>query len=349
MDGMDSGFRIERGRLAAAACAVLALFLGGCTGANPDRRGTNPRPSNTSLLNEIPTRGTRNDAVARAEMLRRQGYLDQALAEFERAIATNPKLTVAYMGAGDIYRERGDYNMAERRFGSAAQIEPSNFGAQYQHGLMLQLLDRVAEAIRAYLRAAALRPEDFNTNLNLATAYLQLNEPSQGVPFAERAVRIDPRSAPARVNLGATYTAMGRNEDAIVEYQQAAELTELSVPLLLNLADAYGRAARYEEMSNTLDRLVRTEPTAIAHERLGSAHFRLRRYSESLASYRKAAEIDPNHYPALNGIAVNLLNTWLLSNQSNDSAYREAISALKRSLQIERNQPGALELLSRYQ
>jgi tetratricopeptide (TPR) repeat protein len=282
-------------------------------------------------------------------MLRRQGSLDDALAEFERAIATNPKLTVAYMGAGDIYREKGDYPMAVERYGKAAEIEPSNFNAQYLHGLMLQLIDRVAEAVRAYLRALAIRPDDFNTNLNLATAYLQLQEPNQGITYAERAVRLDSRSAPARVNLGAIYSALGRNEDAVVEYQQAAELTELSAPLLLNLAESYGKSQRYEEMVNTLDRLVRTEPTALGYERLGSGYFRLKRYPESLAAYRKAVEIDPNHYPALNGIAVNQLNVWILSNQVNEGAHREALSALRKSLQIERDQPKVLELLTRYQ
>lgn len=328
--------------------ALAALVAGGCNVGSSTQRPRRAVLDDSSLSTSIGP-AARGDAIDRAEAFRRQGYADEALREFERAIAINPKLTVAYMGAGDIYREKGDYPTAEQRYGSAAQLEPSNFNAQYLHGLMLQLLDRAAEAVRAYLRAAAIKPDDFNTNLNLATAYLQLNEPSQGVTYAERAVRIDNRSAPARVNLGSIYTALGRNEDAIVEYQQAAELAELSAPLLLNLADAYGRAKRYEEMVNTLDRLVKTEPTALGYERLGSGLFRMKRYTESLTAYRKAIDIDPNHYPAHNGVAVNLLNVWILGGQEDDASHREAIASLKRSLQIERDQPKVLELLTRYQ
>jgi tetratricopeptide (TPR) repeat protein len=287
-------------------------------------------------------------SVMRGQTLENQGNYEQALAEFEKAIATNPRMTVAYMGAGDIYRQKGDYQNAEQRYASAAQLEPKNFDAQYLHGLALQMLDRVGEAVRAYLRALTIRPDDFNANLNLGTAYLQLNEPREALPYAERAVKLNGKNGPARTNLGAIYASLGRHEDAIVEFQQAAELTELSGPLLLNLAESLNKTKRYEEMVNTLEQLEKSEPSAISSERLGVAYFNLRRYDDALAAFRKSLERDPNHYPALNGIGVCLLNQWVFSQQHDTAAHDEAIRSLRRSLQIERDQPQILELVSRY-
>ncbi|MBX3384059.1 MAG: tetratricopeptide repeat protein [Phycisphaeraceae bacterium] len=296
------------------------------------------------------TRG--NDAgqanVARGQELSSQGQYEAALREFERAIESNPRLTVAYLGAGDIYRQRGDYDSAEKRYAKAAEIEPRNFDAQYLHGLTLQLLNRVSEAIRAYLRALSISPDDFNANLNLATAYLQVGEPGEALAYGRRAVQIDGRSAPARTNLGAIYAAMNRHEEAVVEYQQAAELAELSAPLLLNLADSLGKTGRFTEMVNTLQQLIRTEPTAVAHERLGSGLFRLRQYPDALAAFRKSLEIDPNHYPALNGVGVCLLNQWVWSQEKDTAARDEAIRSLRRSVQLEPQQPKIIELLGRY-
>jgi tetratricopeptide (TPR) repeat protein len=286
--------------------------------------------------------------VARATVLQSQGFADQALAEFEKAIEINPKLTVAYLGAGDIYRQRGDYASAEKRYRAAAGLEPTNFQAQYLHALSLQLLDRFDEAVRAYLRALAIRPDDFNANLNLGTAYLQLGEPREGLPYAQKAIVLNAKNGPARTNLGAIYSALDRHAEAVVEFQQAAELTELTGPLLLNLANSLGRVGRYEEMVNTLEQLTKTEPTANAYERLGAGLFRLRRYDESLDAYRKAIEIDPNHYPALNGVGVCLMNQWIWSNQTDQAARTEALAAWRRSLQVESNQPKILELVGRY-
>jgi tetratricopeptide (TPR) repeat protein len=288
------------------------------------------------------------ESVTKAEMLKADGNIEAALAEFERAIEVNPDLTVAYLGAGDIYRERGDYPEAEKRYSQAAELEPRNFDAQYKHGLTLQLLNRVSEAVRAYLRALSIRPDDFEANLNLATAYLQLQEPAQALPYAQRAVRLNASSGPARVNLGSVYAAMNRHAEAVTEYLQAAEQMELSPELLLNLADSYGKIERYAEMIGTLEQLVARHPSAIAYERLGFARFRVKTYDAALGSFQSALAIDANHYPALNGVGVCLLNRYLWSDKKDRAALDDAMRALKRSLQIQPNQPRIVELVTRY-
>ncbi len=332
-------------RLAGPAMLVALAAAPGCYLLD---REAAPKRADSEQAIELANEHTAAESAQRARILRAQGLAAQALAEFEKAIEHNPRLTVAYLGAGDLYRQQGDYARAEQRYGKAAELEPANFDAQYFHALALQFLERFADAVRAYLRALSIKPDDFNANLNLATAYLQLGEPTQSLPYAERSVRIDSRSAAARTNLGAVYAGLGRHEDAVIEYQQAAELTDLSGPLLLNLADSLGKTGRHAEMVGTLQQLVKTEPTAPAYERLGAGLFKLRRYDEALASFRTSVEIDPNHYPALNGIGVCMLNTWVWSRQTDEQAKAEAIRVLRRSLQIERDQPRILDLITRY-
>jgi tetratricopeptide (TPR) repeat protein len=325
-----------------------AVSMGG-SGSERPAGGSSARPRPASEVGvRAPASTPDQVAVARAETLRDQGFLDQALAEFEKAIEINPKLTVAYLGAGDIYRLRGDYEAAERNYRQAAELTPRDFQAQYLHGLSLQLLGRYSDAARAYLRALELRRDDFQANLNLATTYLQLGEPAEGLPYGQRAVQLNPKSPDARINLGAVYSMLDRHAEAVVEYQQAAELTELTGPLLLNLANSLGRVGRYEEMVNTLEQLARTAPTAAGYERLGAGLFKLRRYDESLSAFRKSVEIDPNHYPAHNGIGVCLLNQWEWSKQTDETARKEALAALRRSLHIEPSQPIILEWVGRY-
>lgn len=325
-----------------------AVTTAGSTTAAP-RDGSAPEKPATATPGTVVTHNTPGQVnVEKAQTLQSQGLIEEALREFEKAIEINPKLTVAYMGAGDIHRQRGDYGAAEHNYATAAQLEPRNFAAQYLHALCLQMLDRIPESVRAYLRALAIKGDDFNANMNIGIAYLQLTEPSEALGYLQKAVQLDPKSAPARTNLGAAYSALNRHAEAVVEYQQAAELTELSGPVLLNLANSLGRCGRYEEMVNTVEQLTKTEPTANAYERLGAGLFHLRRYDESLAAYRKALEIDPNHYPSLNGVGVCLMNEWHWSDQKNEAARTEALNAWRKSVQIERNQPKILELIGRF-
>lgn len=316
------------------ALVVASAAVAGCT------------MSSAAQVREADLRA--REHVAQAARLTDEGQLDQAITELQLAIQANPELTTAHVNLGELYRVQGDYPSAERSYREAARTDPRSFDAQYGHGLVLQLMDRVAEAVGAYLRALAINADDFNANLNLATAYLQQQQARQALPYAEKAVALNPEDGPARVNLGAVYATLGDHERAIRAYQAAAELMDLSPPLLLNLANSLGQTGRYREMVNTLGQLLRVEPSAEAYERLGFAYFRLNRIEDALAAFRNAVALNDRHYPALNGLGVCLLNRFLMSDREDAEARREGVEALRRSLRINRRQPRIVDLVSRY-
>ncbi|MGQ0628262.1 MAG: tetratricopeptide repeat protein [Phycisphaerales bacterium] len=330
-------------RLHAPLSAFLlcgAAALAGCAGSKtrPDQR--DPAPTLEASSSETST------LAAEAAIVR--GDRDEALRLFARAIEFNPQFTRAHMGMADLYRLEGDYAKAEQGYRVAAQTEPRNFDAQYFHGLMLHVLNRVQEAIVVYLNALRIKPDDFQTNLNISSAYYQLGENAQALPYAQTAVRLSPKDGPARLNLGTVYAELDRDREAVLEYQQAAELMPLSATLLTSLAESLGRLQRYDEMRNTLDQLVRTAPSALAHERLGFAQFKLKAVDQAAASFRTSLELDPRYYPALNGLGVCELNTYLWSENKDTAAKERGIALLRQSIMINRKQPRIEELLSRY-
>lgn len=336
---------VTKGRLlTTTVCAAAAILAGGCNSSGKAGVGGAGKPAAETSTRSQAAVG----AVASAEQAIRDGDLDRALAEFQRAIQNNPTLTPAHMGMGDIYRMRGDYARAEEKYARSAQIEPKNFDAQYYHGLMLHLLDRLTEAVQAYLRALSVKPNDFKANLNVATAYYQLDENTQALPYARRAVELNPEDGPSRFNLGAVYAALNRHGEAVREYQQAAELMPLNPPLLLNLGESLGRLERYEEMSNSLAQSLKIEQSPAAWERLGFAKFRMGKFDEARTAFESALKLDPGYFPALNGFGVCRLNDWIRSGRVDQRAREAGLSALRRSLQANRDQPAILEIVSRY-
>ncbi len=292
--------------------------------------------------------GAAEDLAAQGSAALSRGDREAALAQFARAIEVNPRLTRAHLGMGDAQRLSGDYAKAESSYSTAAQIEPLNYDAQYLHGLVLHALNRISDAIGAYLRALQLRPESYEANLNVATAYYQGHEHRQALPYALAAVKLRPDDGLSRANLGAVYAALGQDREAVAEYQQAAERMELTPPLLLNLSESLGKLGRYEEMRNALGQLVKTAPSAASFERLGFAQFKLREYDAARASFQGALTIDPDYFPALNGLGVCELNTYVWSERRDAGALERALASLRRSLQLNRNQPKIEELLTRY-
>jgi hypothetical protein len=59
-------------------------------------------------------------------------------------------------------------------------------------------------------------------------------------------------------------------------------------------------------------------------------------------------DIDAAHWPALNGVGVNALNTWLLSDKSNAQAKLEARDAFRQSLRVNPDQQRVVKLLLNY-
>lgn len=327
--------------------ALSAAILAGCNGQQQTTRAPATAPGSGARQPAVALQPG-DPLVAQGTRDLRRGDADSALAAFERAIEVNPTLTVAYIEAGKIHFDRGDFDVAERRAGRAAELDPRNFEAQYLHAQALEALRRFAEAVRAYLRALAIRPNDIDANTRLALTYLNLGEPREAQRYAIRAVRLDPQDGPARATLGSVYSRLGQHEAAVAEFQQAAELMELTPALLIGLADSLSRVGRHQEAIATLDQSLRLDASAAVHERIGAARFRMRDYEGAEQAFRAALAADQNHFPALNGLAVCLLNTFVWSDERDLGAKREAMDNLRRSLQIEPNQPRILELLRRY-
>ncbi len=325
----------------AAALGAVVASLASCT--NPLAAPVAERP-----IRLLEPSAAQAERLAGAEAASAAGDYEVALGVFHEILAENPTITIAYLGIGDIYVSQKDYRKAEPAFRRAARLEPQSFRAQYGHGLALQMLHRFVEAVRAFQRAIAIDPDSDQANLGIATTFLQLNDPEQALAYAERAVVLDPASGAAHTNLGAIYEIVGRNPEAIFEYLEAIELMGNRPRLMMNLINIQAEERRYQEAVNTALTLVKIEPSAHAFERMGWCYFKLGQYDRSIESYRWAVKIEADHWLALNGIGVNALNTWLLSDKSDIQAKIEARNAFRHSLQTKPNQPKLVALLLRY-
>lgn len=283
-----------------------------------------------------------------AEVLRGAGDDDAALDVLAKAVEINPTIFQAQVGMADIYRMRGDNDLAIEKYRKAIEINPKDYDANYFLGLCLQLTDRLAEAIRSYRRAIAIDPNSPEANLNVATAYLQTDQPMEALPFGKRAAELQPEHGPTHINLAAIYSALGLTENAVKEYRVASELMDLPPDVMVNFADSLRVLKRYPEMINTLEALIRVEAGPAAYERLGYAYFKTKAFAESKDAYRKAIAFDGSYYPALNGLAVNLLNDYIQSGHTDREARGEAVGLLRQSIRLEGNQPRIIDLLSRY-
>ncbi|MDG1838253.1 MAG: tetratricopeptide repeat protein [Phycisphaerales bacterium] len=276
------------------------------------------------------------------------GEYAEAAALFKEILSVNPDNVPAWIGMGDAYTEMGEWTQAEPAFSEACERAPASYDAQFGHGLALQMLNKLIDAVAAYHRAMSIDPMSSEASLGIATSYLQLEEPQHALPFAERAVELAPEDGRAWISLGAASEQIGNDTAALDAYLAASERLGASPELKHNLLHAYARAKRYREVVGTARSVLADGPSAEAGERMGWAYFRLGDYAKSAEAYRLAIETDPLLWHAWNGLGVNSLNRWLLSDRVDVAAQSEAQNAFASSLRLNPNQPKVIALVEKY-
>ncbi len=328
---------------------LLLLVSAGCVSDPPQEVQDAPLPAPPRPVVDV-RRPTLEQAERAAEgrALIDAGDPVEAIEVFESLLDENPSLTVAYIGIGTAYESMGDAARAEPAFARAVRLEPRNFEAQFGHGETLRALGRLRDSIRAFQLALAVAPNDDDALASLAAAFLEMDMPRSAVAPAQRVVELRPDEGDAHAMLGTAYMLSGRTDDAIDTYEIAIELVGNDPRLIGNLVECYAGAGRFKESVNAGEVLLELAPSAIAWDRQGRSHFRLGDYEASVECYRRAVEIDPDYWPALNGIGVNELNAWLASERTLLEARDAAASAFRSSLRINPEQPKVVRLLTTY-
>lgn len=163
---------------------------------------------------------------ARGEFLLIAGHHRQALAEFQRLLATDPAASIAVLGIaraqegmgrkrealasyrdytrreprdaaghellGWMLSEMGRPSDALRSFRDARLLAPHSAGATLGSAMALRRLGRKQEAYRAFREAARLRPDDASTWGYLATLSVELHSALDAAQYWDEALERDP-------------------------------------------------------------------------------------------------------------------------------------------------------------
>jgi tetratricopeptide (TPR) repeat protein len=122
--------------------------------------------------------------LAAGQMLERQGDLQGAIDQYEKAVSANPRFTTAYNRLAIAYQKQGKFAEAEQMFQQGIRADP---GAAMLHN-------------------------------NLAYIYLMQNKLAEAEGECREALRISPDFKRARMNLGVTLARAGRPQEGLIEF-----------------------------------------------------------------------------------------------------------------------------------
>ncbi|MEK6682127.1 MAG: tetratricopeptide repeat protein [Nitrospirota bacterium] len=119
---------------------------------------------------------------------------EDAIKDFKRRIAANPKDAEAMARLGDLYFENSRFD----------------------------------EAIAEYKKAVALNPKDIDTINDLGLAYLYVGKKDEAVKELEKGSKVDPMYQRIWLSLGFAYVSNGNKDKAREAWQRAAAMDPAS-------------------------------------------------------------------------------------------------------------------------
>ena len=208
-------------------------LLGQCTAWNITRRlaGFGPVMEKLSQMVATPTvpeiRINPEEAAAsvqRGIACRQRGDINQALLEFDRAIACDPESALAFQGRANTYSTRGDFDKAITDYDRAIELDPRLSMSYINRGLAYVKQRQIDKAIADYTKALEIDPKQHLAYLNRGSAYARRGEFDKAIGDFTEALKIDAKLPLAFVNRGLAYSKKGEPERTIVDYNKALEL-----------------------------------------------------------------------------------------------------------------------------
>ncbi|MBC3539713.1 tetratricopeptide repeat protein [Rufibacter sediminis] len=183
-----------------------------------------------------------------------------------------------------------------------------------------------AEAQKAYMQAITYKPED-------TTAYIYAAYAAAGAEDYASAKQlytqlVDKNLASASVYGQLLYIAnnVEKNEkDALTILEKARAKYPNNRDFMLQELDLYLKSGREKESMDKLDAAIKADPTnANLYTVRGNILEKVNKPDEALASYKKAAEIDPNNFDAQYNLGVYYFNKGAnLNNKANKMSLAE--------------------------
>jgi len=208
--------------------------------------------------------GEQGSAGATAPGNSQNVVLDEAIAEFQKIVALQPKSVEDHMVLGQLYTVKHQPEKAEAEFKTAQAIEP----------------------------------ESEDVVLNLARLYAESGNMQQAVKAIE-AVPVDGRSPKMEFTLGALYDQMKQPKDAIAAYKRAEDMEPGDLQTVDALAQALLNNDQLDDALKQYKELAEANPDdaePLIH--IAEIERRQGKYEDALTVVRKARKMDPNSLEA---------------------------------------------------
>ncbi len=242
--------------------------------------------------------------------LRRQGRLDEAMAEYYAALHYHPHNPEVFFNLGIALMKKGLGEEAIANYHKALELLPGHALAYGNLGYIYLHNDQVDKAELACRRALEIYPKLPEVLSTLGAALIRKNQLGEAEQVSRQALSLNQDLAGPYVNLGSVLLHRGRSEEAIDLFKKAQARDPGASEVHYNLGRAYLQKGDLPSAQLSFQKALDLNPRyhqALAN--LAAVHIKLSQYGEAEAAARSAVDLAPEYPVAYLNLARALLET----------------------------------------
>ena len=178
---------------------------------------------------------------------RRKDQLDQALADYTKAIEFNSSKADIFNNRGVVYELRREYDNALADYARSIQLNPNSPNPYSNRGDVYRKLGNFDKAISEYHRAIGIDPNRAVDHTDLAESYMLTGQYDLAIPSASRALGFEKDRASAHYARGLSAFYIGQYANAADDLRRSADLRSHSYSVIY----LYLARARLGQMSTS--------------------------------------------------------------------------------------------------
>ncbi len=154
---------------------------------------------------------------------------EQAIVEYQEAIAHDPAYTDAYHNKGETYYLMGNFKAAIALFEKTVELDPSDPKGYNNLGACYEALGMLAKACASYQQALRIAPDHIMARWNLGECYLKQGDIARAVQTLQEVLRVDPENARAHYWLAVCYLHAGKSQLVKKHLNQALRFADATL------------------------------------------------------------------------------------------------------------------------
>jgi tetratricopeptide (TPR) repeat protein len=238
------------------------------------------------------------------------GNLTAAEQHLKEALRFDPALTEAYRVLGATFLRQGQFNEAQGQFEAVLRSHPDDASSLYGLGFSLLSQNKPTEALKPLVQAYHLNPSDSEILTGVMQAYLKLGQLGQAEAVLNQLNRRFANDYAPQMQLAEIIVNEGAYNLAIAQFQHLLKLKSDSYELNYDLALAYHRAGKEDAAAVQIRRMLSQQDRAELQNLLGEVEEKRNNYTQALAAYRKAVELQPKSEEYQLDYATELNQHW---------------------------------------